>query len=446
MIPGAVGERLATLREQLTGPTSRRSIPALFDQGVVSGTSFVASVMIGRLAGDEALGLYALGLSVTLLVSSVQESLVTVPYTFFSRGESEEERAAFAAGTLLHNVWLGFGATVLVVALGSALALLGVAEWLPPVLWALGVAIPLYLLRDYARRISFAHYETGRAAGMDAAASALMLGGLGWLGWTGRLTGVAAILVLGLAHGVPASIWFLRSRDRFAFLRARPGELFRRHWRFARLDVSAQVVGIVQGYVVHWLLALLRVPGATGILSACMTISTLSNPLILGVNNVFMPRVADAREEGGAMEVWRVVRKTTLLYLGVMIPITALLVVFGGRLVALIYGPAYAGQGHAVAVLAIGVLVWAAQMTVGNGLRALNRPEVYVVSGAVGLFVVSGAVGAIVALAAGAPLSAQYGVLGAAYAILAGALADGIVQWVGFVRLIRSEVAEPDTG
>ncbi len=439
MIPRGVRERLASLREQVTGPTSRRSIPALFDQGVVSGTSFLSSVLIGRLAGDEALGIYALGLSVTLLVSAVQESLVTVPYTFFSRGETEAEQAEFAGGTFLHNLWLGFGSAVAVVALGAVLTAFDVPGWLPPALWALGFTIPLYLVRDYVRRFSFAHYESARAAVMDAAASALMLGSLAWLGWTGRLTGVVAILVLGVAHGVPAGIWFLRNRERFALARSRPGKLFARHWRFSRLDVSAQVVGIVQGYVVHWLLALLRVPGATGVLSACMTVSTLSNPLILGVNNVFMPRVADARDEGGAEEVWRVVRKTTLLYLAVMVPITAFLMVFGGRLVEWIYGPQYAGQGHAVAVLALGVLVWASQMAVGNGLRALNRPEVYVVSGAVGLFVVSGAIGAFVTVAAGAPLSVQYGVLGAAYAILAGTFAEGVVQWVGFVRLVRSE-------
>lgn len=437
MIPTALRDRWLDLRDQLTGPTSRRSIPALFDQGVVSGNSFLSSVLIGRLAGDEALGVFALGLSITLLVGAVQESLVTVPYTFFSRGDTEEERGAFAGGTFLHNAALGLGCGLAVAALGTALSFTGVPEWLPPALWALGPTIPLYLLRDYARRFSFAHYETPRAAAMDLAAAVLMLGALGFLGWTGRLTGTVAILVLGFAHGIPATVWLVASRRRFDLRRAQPGELFRRHWKFGRLDVTAQIVGIVQGYVVHWLLALLRVPGATGILSACMTVSMLSNPLILGVNNIFMPRVADARDEGGAPEVWRVVRKTTALYMVVMVPMTVVLVVWGGRIVELVYGAQYADQGHAVAVLAIGVLMWAAQMAVGNGLRALDRPDVYVVSGAVGLFVVGGAVGALVSLAAGAPLSAQYGVLGAAYAVLAGTIADGAVQWIGFVRLVR---------
>lgn len=442
MIPNALRERLLSLREQVTGPTSRRSIPALFDQGVVSGTSFLSSVLIGRLAGDEALGIFALGLSITLLVGGVQESLVTVPYTFFSRGDTEEEKGAFAGGTFLHNVVLGLSSGILVAGIGFALAWSGlVPAWLPPALWALGLTIPLYLLRDYARRFSFAHYETVRAAAMDLAAAVLMLGSLAWLGWTGRLTGTVAILVLGFAHGIPALVWMLASRSRFDLRRAEPAALFRRHWTFGRLDVSAQVVGVIQGYVVHWLLAFLRVPGAAGILSACMTVSMLSNPIILGINNVFMPRVADAREEGGAPEVWRVVRKTTALYLVVMVPVTAALVVWGGWLVELVYGPDYAGQGHAVAVLAIGVLVWAAQMAVGNGLRALDRPDVYVLSGAVGLFVVGGAVGILVTVAAGAPLSAQYGVLGAAYAVLAGTIADGAVQWIGFVRLVRGRRA-----
>src|SRR5437762_10041023 len=52
-----------------------RSRPALavVDQAILSGTSVITSVTVGRLAGDTDLGLYVVGLSVVLLVSAVQD-------------------------------------------------------------------------------------------------------------------------------------------------------------------------------------------------------------------------------------------------------------------------------------------------------------------------------------------------------------------------------------
>lgn len=408
---------------------------ALVDQGIVSATTFATSILLGRLAGEEALGVFALGVSVTVLASAVQDSLVTVPYTFYRRRVADP--AAYAAGTLLHALTLAAIAGLAALGLATLLEPASGRPWLPPALRALAVAAPLCLLRDYARRLAFAHHRVGAATAMDGAASALLLAGIAGLAATGRLDGPTALIALGLGYGLPALVWLALDRQRFDLRGARPREALTGHWRFGRMDLTARAAGVFQGYAVYWILAFLRLPEATGVLAACHMIGGIVNPLVLGINNVYMPRVADARQDG-VEEVWRVVRKTTLLLAAVLVPATLLLGVFGGPVVALVYGAEFSGHGLAVAILAVSVLVWAGEVTCVNGLRALDRPAAYAASSAVGLAVTVGAGLLLIRLAGTGAEAVGPGVVAAAAAILLGVAAASVVQWTALVRLVRA--------
>ena len=51
--------------------TAARASLAIFDQAIISGISFVTSVVVGRIAGQAELGVYALGMSVVLHTRSL---------------------------------------------------------------------------------------------------------------------------------------------------------------------------------------------------------------------------------------------------------------------------------------------------------------------------------------------------------------------------------------
>ena len=53
---------------------------ACIDQAVVSGSSFVALIMIGRASDANQLGMYAIAMSILAVMLATQESLVTRPY------------------------------------------------------------------------------------------------------------------------------------------------------------------------------------------------------------------------------------------------------------------------------------------------------------------------------------------------------------------------------
>src|SRR5258708_2636192 len=83
-------------REPLTTPwqSARHWGLALFDQGVVSGSRFLISIIVGRAAGPDDLGRYAVAFYVLVLLGCVQEALLTTPLAICAPRLRKQSRAA----------------------------------------------------------------------------------------------------------------------------------------------------------------------------------------------------------------------------------------------------------------------------------------------------------------------------------------------------------------
>jgi len=91
----------------------------------------------------------------------------------------------------------------------------------------------------------------------------------------------------------------------------------------------------------------------------------------------------------------------------------------GDRAMQLLYGGAYAGHGHLLTVLVLGLLVSVLSGPAENGLWALERTDLSFWANLAGL---------AVTLGLGWPWLVRWGILGGAYAMLAGNLATSAVR------------------
>ena len=57
---------------------------ALADRGFIGVATLLATVLIGRWAGAEELGLFSLFFPAVILAIALEESLITAPYTYFA--------------------------------------------------------------------------------------------------------------------------------------------------------------------------------------------------------------------------------------------------------------------------------------------------------------------------------------------------------------------------
>lgn len=405
---------------------------ALLDQAVVSGTSFATSVWLGRAAGADELGAYALGFTLVVLVAGVQESLVSIPYTVRGARLIDAARTRYAGSSLLGAVALALLSGVAMALAAAAVSLTGLAQ-LAPVLATLSVSAPLVLAREFLRRFCFAQMRMGQALAIDVMVAAAQLGALVWLA-AGRLSAVTAHAAMGVACATAAAICLTKIRGSFRFgLRALAAD-WRRSWAFGRWVFAGQFTGALFTYAPHWLLAGCLGAAATGEFAAAMTVVQLANPFIIGFANFLSPRSAHAFADGGATEVGHVVVRSAMLLTGLTSLFCLAVAVFGGRLLALVFDDRYVGQAHAMTVLSLSLVAGTLGMCAENGLRALRHPRTTFTANVIAL---------AVTLMVAAAMIAPCGTLGAAYALLAGNLAAATARWWYFARLLN---AAPHTG
>ncbi|HET6878912.1 MAG TPA: lipopolysaccharide biosynthesis protein [Pirellulales bacterium] len=404
----------------------RRPLAAMLDQALVSGASFAMAVLLGRAAGAEQLGLYSLAATLLVLAAGVQESLVLIPYTVFAPQLGDERRRESAGSALAQSALVSVLFVVCLAVAVPTLAVTGSIPHLAPVLAVLLAAAPAILLRDFARRFSFAHLNVGAAIVIDATVAVLLLVALGGLASCGRLTALAAVALWGASCGLIALIWLLRSRAAFAL---RPAE-FRLDWRrngsLGGWLLAGHLAAISQTYTLHWLLALVQGVSATGDFAAVATIVAFANPIIIGLGNFLMPATAHTYAQSGADGVWRLALRISA-WMGAVLGAFCLLVAFAGDwLMTLVYGERFGGQAGVVTLLALSASFAALGLGAEHGLRAMGRPRAIFLANMLAL---------VVTLSLAAWLVPSQGTWGAAASLLMGNIIGCLARWFAFMSV-----------
>jgi O-antigen/teichoic acid export membrane protein len=413
----------------LGGSLLKKSALSVFDQALVSGTSFLTSVILGRLCTQTDLGAYYLALAIVFFVRGIQEQLVSAPYTIYCSRRTGRELAAYAGSSLIHQA--------IVMAVTCA-ALAALAPWgvfpeaLDRALWLLVATAPLLLFREYLRQLLFAHLNLGGAILLDGAVALVQLIGLGSLALAGQLTISTTLLVLGLAAALPAAAWMLVSRGEMTLGLPAAWKDFRHNWTFARWALASQLLACSAPYVLPWVVALTHGEAQTGTLGACTTLVGLSNMFLMGLCNFLSPKAARAYVEGGLVQLRRVLWQTGLLFVASLGSICIGAFLFGESVAMLVYGPEFAGTGLVIGVLSLSTLANSLGVTAGNGLWAMERPSANFVADLCALGVV---------VLATIVLVPMWGPLGAAVATLCGTGTDAAVRLL-ILRMTMRELAQ----
>jgi O-antigen/teichoic acid export membrane protein len=403
----------------------QKGVLSLVDQAVVSGTNFLTTVFLGRTDKDE-LGVYQLGFSIVLLATCIQGALISSPYTVFGNRMDRAARAAYAGSALVHQ-WLLSGLLTLALAvagvcitLGWGSASFGVVDWI------LAAMLPFILVREFVRRVAFAHMRLRTVLALDVAVCILQLVGLAALWATNSLTAATAFGVVGLACALAGGATFFFMRNHFAPARENTLADLRLNWSFGKWAFAAQLALLAAAYTVPWLLAIIYSgTEETGTFGACMSIVMVVNPALIGLNNFLGPQAIRIYQREGLTALQRLTWRFSGTLVGALSLVVLLLWLTGGEVLVRVFGDKYAGNEIIVTILAGNILAAALGMGIENGLTALHRPDLIFWSQLVGL---------IVTLSAAVPWIVQHGVVGAAWSVVAGTTCSTLAKIVLFLR------------
>ena len=417
-----------TLSDRLSS-RSVKTVLALFDQAIVSGGNFVTTMILVRSAGFDGLGAYSLAFTIGVFLMAIQESLIVLPYTVYGNRLTGVARTRCAGSALLQQLVLAALATAFLAIIALGLGRIPEIHFAKE-LGVLAIWTPFLLLREFARRMSFADLRMMAVLAVDSVVTVLLLGSLTALAWQGELTAARALACWGGASAVGAIAWLCFSRKKFAFDRDSVVAEVRRNVALGGWACLSRITNVAEGYTVHWLLAILVGTVATGAFAACMTVVNLSNPILMGVGAVLAPYAAQAYAQHGKEGLRALIRRAN----GWLIPPTILfaliMFLFGDHLLALIYKDGAADFGLLVGLLSLSVLASTMGMAADNALRAMERTRLNFVASLCG-------VGASTPIAL---LTIPYvGPLGAAIGLTVGGFIAAGVRIMAVRRMLESE-------
>lgn len=423
--------RAAHWPARLLRAATHKGTLSLLDQGIVSGTNFLTTIIIGRICGPEELGIYALVFTIMVLVVCVHQSLLMTPYTMYVNRLDTSAQRTYTGSVLVHQVLLTALTMLVLAGVGGFFWQFAGSPGLGLTVWVLAAGVPFMLLRELGRRFAFAHLRLPAAIGLDGTFATLQMTGLVALATAGWLTAETAFGLIGAACAITGIGWLLTSRREFYLERRQIWPQLQQNWAFGRWVFASQVTFLIHAYLIHWLLAWMHDPSATGIFSACTMIVYLSNPFIQGVGNILYPSVARSYGEGGPRRLRRMVGQATLMIGGTMGLFFVFVLFFGDSLIRLFYGAEYVGHGLTISLLAAGAWVSSLSLAAGHGLWALERPKVNFVASVIGI-------GST--LLSGIWLVGPGGPLGAAAALLAGHLTSSLFLALTFFKQVNQQL------
>jgi O-antigen/teichoic acid export membrane protein len=406
---------------------------AIVERALLGATTFGVTILLGRWGGPDELGLFIIFFPLLFVAIAIQESLITAPYTVYSADHADRDsRRSYLGGVLANTMALiAFASLAFAVA---AVALFGIEK--PEHGWvaaALAAATPFVLLREFARRVVYAELKPEAAVMISGSVSLLQLAMMSSLHLTGRLNAATSFAAMGASSAIVAAVWFFVNRALIQFRQAPGLAAFRKNWSLGSWSVATQVGEIVRTQMFPWLLAIVANDATAGVFGACAIVAALPTPLHVALSNILLPQFVQELKQRGAAAADRLMWQASGWLSGVMLAYFGVIVVTSAWIVPAFYGAEYQGTQHAVIVLTLAQVFAGASLPAARALFVLHRPDQVFLSHLAGI---------VINLTLGVALVQSWGIVGAAYATLAGAVIKAVLGIWWYLAEARRQLAE----
>jgi O-antigen/teichoic acid export membrane protein len=231
--------------------------------------------------------------------------------------------------------------------------------------------------------------------------------------------------LIGPVCGIAALTWLWLERDFFHLNLAQSVADLKTNWTFGRWVFASGLVYTACANLYPWLLAFFHGPAAAGVFAACFGVVSASNPALLGLQNFLGPKIAHEFATKGQRALRRLVLKISAMLALPVGLLTLVLILWGDRFVALLYGSRYAGNGLVVGVLALNLVASAVGFSFSRALLATERASTDFAFNLVAL---------VIMMTLGLWLVRTHGPLGAAIGLVAANIATSLVKAGIFLR------------
>lgn len=414
----------------------RHLVLPLVDQALVSGSSFVSTVLIARHLSIEQFGVFSVAWMIVLFFAGLQSALILFPMMSLGPQKSSSERAKFFSDLWSQQIAFTTSCAVVITVCALPLGLYAFSEPMPiSFALALGAVCGITQIQEYQRRIRFTEGRPAAALASDVL----------------RYGGQVAVLLLGFQFGLESSadiLWVtsataaaavLAFPPRFTGARLAPRYLFRqfqRNWHFTSWLLGSSLLTGVSNLTFYVLTGLVLGPASVAALRAVVVLENVPTVFLNALQNVIPQQAARHYANGGAESL-----KSYLVRMGFVV--TTLIGLYCLVLsvapefwLHILYGQKYAGYGYVLVWGALFAYVGSFEFPLGIGLRTTARTRPSFVSYVTGF---------TLQMVSIYPLTAMFGLIG----LLAGSVVitafTNLILLSGLRKALREKTSASNT-
>ena len=365
------------------------------------------------------------------MATEILTAVVITPYNVNSPTLDPEQQERYRGSALLHQIGMSFLFAIFLVVASLKLHHMPNTRQLAGLLGLLSFLIVVLLLKEFGRRMFFAHLEMLSAVATDLAACALQLSLIAAMSLKQTLSARNSYLAIGFASLIPACTWLYANRRRLAVSRSLAIIDFRMNWKIARWILGSGALWVVAMYVYPWLLIWMHGPSTTGAWAACYGLVALCNPVLLGFGNYLGPKIPLLYGVHGPETMRSYVWRSSIAFVLLLAPLGGVAWFFGNSLVGHLYGPAFTGYTAAIRLLIVNATILGAVFPISRGLFSMHRAD---------LDMLANVVAVLILFLLGVPLVRSFGVTGAAIGLAASNGVSALIRAVVFACAVQNAV------
>ena len=359
----------------LSGQGAREGYLAAIDQGVISASNFLATIILARNVTPTELGVYGVGFVALRLVRSFQEGLVIQPLNVFGASMDAASFRRYATSSTLLQVSLAL-AFSLVAALGGWLLTITGNDTAGPALFSLWFAFLWWQLQEHIRRMLYTRGLLFAAVANTVLANALRLILMLWWVPQGRLNGIYGLHAIGWGSlgAILPGLWAARSYWTRDFTNLK--ETWLRNWGLGRWLLGGSLANWVAVEFYPVLTAGMISFAAAGAYRALQNLVAPIHLLLRATDTFLTPRAARLFDQNGQGALRHTLRR---IYLVSGLPILGVLIIamlFPVPLLRLLYGETYVPYSNSMVLMALFYALLYAYYPLQTAFKAarLTRP------------------------------------------------------------------------
>src|SRR5579862_165665 len=349
---------------------------AILDQGLISGSNFLVSILLARWLMPDQYGAYAVAFGIYMMLVLVYQSLVLEPMGVFGGSVFRHNLRGYVRTLVSLHITLSvciFSALLISWAVshhvnsGSAVtgALAGIA-----------FASPCLMAFSLARRCFYVELSPAPAAAGAFIYSTVVLAGLYLVYQRSLLSPFVAFLLLGSGALVTGIVLMFGVRSKLSGTGAAPslGEAWHRHWRYGRWALAGCIAGWLPSYIYFPLLSSFTGMAESGQLKALMNLTLPFEQMKGALVMLVLPYAARIAEQNGKAGARALGTRLTWASIIGAVMYWAFIIPLHKPVFHLLYSDRYTDVAYLLPALALGQIFWSATFGPSLALRAMESP------------------------------------------------------------------------